>query len=132
MNCCVYFQDMASVTVETVTVLPVGMATSVSSSVTSARGIANGDARLQMAKSAATEVCLPASASVCNPRCPVLKMICLLKCSSKCWNPKFQNHFSLLCLKFHCNLNNHLSRKVVCHYLSKNDCFKVCFWIFVV
>lgn len=52
------FQAMASVTVETVTVLPVGMETDVNSSVTSAHGKAGGDARLQMAKSAATEVCL--------------------------------------------------------------------------
>lgn len=52
---------MASVTVETVTVLLVGMETDVNSSVTSAHGKASGDAHLQMAKSAATEVCLPAS-----------------------------------------------------------------------
>lgn len=52
------FQAMASVTVETVTVLPVGMETDVNSSVTSAHGKAGGDACLQMAKSAATEVCL--------------------------------------------------------------------------
>lgn len=50
---------MASVTVETVTVLLVGMETDVNSNVTSAHGKAGGDARLQMAKSAATEVCLP-------------------------------------------------------------------------
>lgn len=49
---------MASVTVETATVLLVGMETDVNSSVTSARGRAGGGARLQMAKSAATEVCL--------------------------------------------------------------------------
>lgn len=55
------FQATASVTVETVTVLPVGMETNVNSSVISAHGRASGDARLQMAKSAATEVCLPAS-----------------------------------------------------------------------
>lgn len=48
---------MASVTVETVTVLLVGMETNVNSSVTSAHGKASGDAHLQMAKSAATEVC---------------------------------------------------------------------------
>lgn len=47
---------MASVTVETVTVLLVGMETNVNSSVTSAHGKASGDAHLQMAKSAATEV----------------------------------------------------------------------------
>lgn len=52
---------MASVTVETVTVLPVGMETNVNSNVISAHGKASGDAHLQMAKSAATEVCLPAS-----------------------------------------------------------------------
>lgn len=51
------FQAMASVTVETVTVTPVGMETNVNSSVTSAHGRASGDARLQMARSAATEVC---------------------------------------------------------------------------
>lgn len=48
---------MANVIVETVTVLPVGMETNVNSSVTSAHGKASEDARLQMAKSAATEVC---------------------------------------------------------------------------
>lgn len=48
-------EAMASVTVETVTVLLVGMETNVSSSVTSAHGKARGDAHLQMAKSAATE-----------------------------------------------------------------------------
>lgn len=48
---------MANVIVETVTVLLVGMETNVNSSVTSAHGKASGDARLQMAKSAATEVC---------------------------------------------------------------------------
>lgn len=60
ITCCflIYFQAMASVTVETVTVLLVGMETDVNSSVTSAHGRASGDARLQMAKSAATEVCL--------------------------------------------------------------------------
>lgn len=47
---------MASVTVETATVLLVGMETDVNSSVTSARGRAGGGARLQMAKSAVTEV----------------------------------------------------------------------------
>lgn len=46
---------MASVTVETVTVLLVGMETNVNSSVTSAHGKADGDVHLQMAKSAATE-----------------------------------------------------------------------------
>lgn len=51
------FQDMANVIVETVIVLLVGMETNVNSSVTSAHGKASGDARLQMAKSAATEVC---------------------------------------------------------------------------
>lgn len=51
------FQDMANVIVATVTVLLVGMETNVNSSVTSAHGKASGDARLQMAKSAATEVC---------------------------------------------------------------------------
>lgn len=49
---------MASVTVETVTVLLVGMETNVNSSVTSAHGRASEDACLQMAKAAATEVCL--------------------------------------------------------------------------
>lgn len=49
---------MASVTVETVTVLLVGMETDVNSNVTSAHGKAGEDAHLQMAKSAATEVCL--------------------------------------------------------------------------
>lgn len=49
---------MANVIVETVTVLPVGMETNVNSSVTSARGKASEDALLQMAKYAATEVCL--------------------------------------------------------------------------
>lgn len=48
---------MANVIAETVTVLPAGMETNVTSSVTSARGKASEDARLQMAKSAATEVC---------------------------------------------------------------------------
>lgn len=48
-------EAMASVTVETVTVLLVGMETNVNSSVTSAHGKASGDAHLQMAKSAATE-----------------------------------------------------------------------------
>lgn len=48
---------MANVIVETVTVLLVGMETNVNSSVTSAPGKASGDARLQMAKSVATEVC---------------------------------------------------------------------------
>lgn len=51
-------QAMASVTVETATVPLVGMETDVNSSVTSAHGRAGGGARLQMAKSAATEVCL--------------------------------------------------------------------------
>lgn len=50
-----FVEAMASVTVETVTVLLVGMETNVSSSVTSAHGKASGDAHLQMAKSAATE-----------------------------------------------------------------------------
>lgn len=57
---------MASVTVETVTVLLVGMETDVNSCVTSARGKARGDAHLQMAKSAATEVCLQASTPAYN------------------------------------------------------------------
>lgn len=57
---------MASVTVETVTVPLVGMETNVNSSVTSAHGKASGDAHLQMAKSAATEVCLPSPTS--SPR----------------------------------------------------------------
>lgn len=48
---------MANVFVETVTVPPVGMETNVNTSVTSARGKASRDALLQMAKSAATEVC---------------------------------------------------------------------------
>lgn len=48
---------MASVTVETVTVLLVGMETNASFSVTSALGKASGGAHPQMAKSAATEVC---------------------------------------------------------------------------
>lgn len=48
---------MANVIAETVTVLPVGMETNVTSSVISARGKASEDARLQMEKSAATEVC---------------------------------------------------------------------------
>lgn len=48
---------MVNVIAETVTVLPVGMETNVSSSVTSAHGKASGDAHLQMAKYAATEVC---------------------------------------------------------------------------
>lgn len=48
-------EGMANVIAETVTVLPVGMETNVTSSVTSARGKASEDARLQMAKSAATE-----------------------------------------------------------------------------
>lgn len=48
-------EAMASVTVETATVLLVGMETNVNSSVTSAHGKANGDVHLQMAKSAATE-----------------------------------------------------------------------------
>ena len=51
------FQATASVTVETVTVPPVGMVINVSSSVTSAPGKASRDARLQMARSAPTEVC---------------------------------------------------------------------------
>lgn len=55
---------MASVTVETVTVLLVGMETNVNSSATSAHGKASGDAHLQMAKSAATEVCLATLKSV--------------------------------------------------------------------
>lgn len=50
-----FVEAMASVTVETVTVLLVGMETNVSSSVTSAHGKASGNAHLQMAKSAATE-----------------------------------------------------------------------------
>lgn len=65
ISCCmcilICFQAMASVTVETATVLLVGMETNVNSSVTSAHGKASGDAHLQMAKSAATEVCLPTS-----------------------------------------------------------------------
>lgn len=48
-------EAMASVTVETATVLLVGMETNVNSSVTSAHGKASGDVHLQMAKSAATE-----------------------------------------------------------------------------
>lgn len=61
-TCCIYicllfFEDMANVIAETVTVLPVGMETNVNSSVTSARGKASEDACLQMAKSAVTEVC---------------------------------------------------------------------------
>lgn len=56
---------MASVTVETATVLLVGMETNVNSSVTSAHGKASGDAHRQMAKSAATEVGLPLQS---NPR----------------------------------------------------------------
>lgn len=48
---------MANVTVETVTVLLVGMEIDVNSTVTSALGKASRDARLQMAKSAAIEVC---------------------------------------------------------------------------
>lgn len=48
---------MANVFVETVTVLPVGMETNVNTSVTSAHGKASRDVLLQMAKSAATEVC---------------------------------------------------------------------------
>lgn len=49
-------QAMESVTVETVTVSPVGMAINVSSSVTSPHGRSRRDAHLQMAKFAATEV----------------------------------------------------------------------------
>lgn len=52
-----FFQGMANVIVEIVTVLPVGMETNVNSNVTSAHGKASGGAHLQMAKSAATEVC---------------------------------------------------------------------------
>lgn len=48
-------EAMASVTVETATVLLVGMETNVNSSATSAHGKARGDVHLQMAKSAATE-----------------------------------------------------------------------------
>lgn len=59
--CAFCFQAMASVTVETATVLLVGTETNVNSSVTSAHGKASGDAHHQMAKSAATEVCLSAS-----------------------------------------------------------------------
>lgn len=50
-----FVEATASVTVETVTALLVGMETNVSSSVTSAHGRASGDAHLQTAKSAATE-----------------------------------------------------------------------------
>lgn len=48
---------MGSVTVETVTARLVGMEINANSSVTSPPGKANEDAHLQMAKSAATEVC---------------------------------------------------------------------------
>lgn len=48
-------QAMESVTVETVTVMLVGMAINVNSSVTSLHGRSRGGARLQMARSAATE-----------------------------------------------------------------------------
>lgn len=48
---------MESVTVETVTVRLVGMEINVNSSVTSPLGRSRKDAHLQMAKSAATEVC---------------------------------------------------------------------------
>lgn len=52
-----WFKAMESVTVETVTVRLVGMEINVNSSVTSALGRSRKDAHLQMAKSAATEVC---------------------------------------------------------------------------
>lgn len=55
---------MDSVTVETVTVLLVGMETNVSFNVTSAHGKASGGAHPQMAKSAATEVCSATKMSV--------------------------------------------------------------------
>lgn len=48
---------MESVTVETVTAGLVGMEINVNSSVISAPGRASEDAHLQMARSAATEVC---------------------------------------------------------------------------
>lgn len=75
ISCCFLLcsQAMASVTVETATVLLVGMETDVNSSVTSAPGRAGGGARLQTAKSAATEVCLlqpghrPGAGSYLNP-----------------------------------------------------------------
>lgn len=52
-----WVKAMESVTVETVTVMLVGMAINVNSSVTSLHGRSRGGARLQMARSAATEVC---------------------------------------------------------------------------
>lgn len=58
---CSWLQAMESVTVETVTARLVGMEINVNSSVTSAHGRVSGDAHLQMARSAATEVCLCAS-----------------------------------------------------------------------
>lgn len=53
-----WLQAMESVTVETVTARLVGMEINVNSSVTSAHGRVNVDAHLQMARSAATEVCV--------------------------------------------------------------------------
>lgn len=52
-----WLKAMESVTVETVTVRLVGMEINVNSSVTSPPGRSRKDAHLQMAKSAATEVC---------------------------------------------------------------------------
>lgn len=48
-------EAMECVTVETVTARLVGMEINANSSVTSSHGKANGDARLQMARSAVTE-----------------------------------------------------------------------------
>lgn len=58
LSLCSWLQAMESVTVETVTALLVGMEINVNSSVPSAHGRVSGDAHLQMARSAATEVCL--------------------------------------------------------------------------
>ncbi len=56
LSLCSWLQAMESVTVETVTARLVGMEINVNSSVTSAHGRVSGDAHLQMARSAATEV----------------------------------------------------------------------------